>query len=245
MREGPFDFTMDGVRVPDVSPHRRIATWIAPDVSPATQANGCRPTPRTCARPRRVVPTNTRASLRRTRRFATLRRRRSDSGSRAREDERDTPNPKSLIGPRAAIHWYGPPSMPHACEVLPPSQNVAISSTVFCLKIKLFFYLTSPLNQSQPFFSPTFSFQPITHLLQSFSPTFLIPVPTLKIFIFWDGGSTLIWTFFAASRLWSPSLPHVCEVSLFIQRLRCDVIIRSNGCQSMMTGNTEVWALGD
>lgn len=46
MREGPFDFTMDGVRVPDVSPHRRIATWIAPDVSPATQANGCRTTPR-------------------------------------------------------------------------------------------------------------------------------------------------------------------------------------------------------
>lgn len=71
--------------------------------------------------------------------------------------------------------------------LLPPSQNVAISSTVLCLKIKLFFYLPSALNQSQPL--PTFSFQPITHLFQLLSPTFLIPVPTLKILTFWDGGS--------------------------------------------------------
>jgi hypothetical protein len=46
----------------------------------------------------------------------------------------------------------------HNSLLLPPSQNVAISSTVLCPKMKLFFYLPSPLNQSQPFFFTYFLF---------------------------------------------------------------------------------------
>ena len=42
--------------------------------------------------------------------------------------------------------------------LLPPSKNIAISKTVLCPKMKLFFYLPSPLNQSQPFFFTYFLF---------------------------------------------------------------------------------------
>ncbi len=38
------------------------------------------------------------------------------------------------------------------------TKGVAISSTLLCPKIKLFFYLPSPLNQSQPFFFTYFLF---------------------------------------------------------------------------------------
>lgn len=39
---------------------------------------------------------------------------------------------------------------PLCCELVHPSQNIIISSRVWCLEIKLFFHLLTTLNQLQP-----------------------------------------------------------------------------------------------